>query len=117
MIWPAATRWPGLTSGGCVATSTCAYTVEKLDACAIMTMFAVSPYDMYGWPATWTTPACVARIGVYIGAAMSSPLWNPPSRAPKYDEIVPSTGQFARRGADAGSGSGAGTTVSLEGCA
>src|SRR5919198_4575999 len=64
-----------------------------------MTIPAVSPYDMYGCPASCTMPAAAARTGVYSGAATSRPLWNPPRRAPKYEVIWPFTGHPARRGA------------------
>ena len=42
---------------------------------------------------TWPDEA--ARIGVYIGAAMSSPLWKPPHRAPNGDVIGPTSGHIA----------------------
>jgi len=42
-----------------------------------------------------TFPADAARIGVYFGAAMSMPLWNPPQRAPNPDVIGPRSGHIA----------------------
>src|SRR6184192_93222 len=61
----------------------------------MITTTAVSPYARYGRPTVTTFPADAARIGVYFGAAMSMPLWNPPQRAPNPDVIGPRSGHIA----------------------
>src|SRR5437879_9683962 len=62
----------------------------------MITTTAVSPYAMYGRPTVTTLPSYAARIGVYFGAAMSIPLWNPPHRGPKGDVSGPVSGHIAR---------------------
>src|SRR2546426_4581048 len=58
----------------------------------MITTVAVSPYARYGLPTVTTWPAAAERIAVYMGAATSMPLWNPPQRAPKPDVIGPESG-------------------------
>src|ERR1700716_1598453 len=61
----------------------------------MITTTAVSPYATYGRPTVTTCPDEAARIGVYTGAAMSSPLWNPPQRGPNGDVSGPTRGHIA----------------------
>src|SRR3954470_16141329 len=53
----------------------------------MMMTVAVSPYARYGFPTVTTWPDEAARIGVYIGRAMSMPLWKPPQREPNGEVI------------------------------
>ena len=61
----------------------------------MITTTAVSPYARYGRPTVTTLPSEAARMAVYLGAAMSMPLWNPPHRGPNGEVIGPLRGHIA----------------------
>src|SRR5258708_6365647 len=93
MRWPPLTFWPADTIGGGTPASRWPDSRGKLFPGAVITTGAVSPDARYGLPTVVTRPAAAATIGLYIGAAMSRPLWKPPQRAPNGEVSTPRSGQ------------------------
>src|SRR6185436_693987 len=72
MTSPSATYSPAWTLGGWDRLSMCAYQVTRCEEWAMITI-QLGSYGLR--PDQITLPAPAARIGVYIGAAMSMPVW------------------------------------------
>src|SRR3970040_842307 len=75
MTSPVTTWSPARTRIGWALLSTWAYQVTRFSEGATITIQALGRGSYGLAPAKRTTPGPAARIGVYIGAAMSMPLW------------------------------------------